>query len=64
MRGPTPAPEPRWKPIEEPSHTTNAHVRSDRLAVPGGWLYRTIVTSKPSFPGAAVSMIFVADPQA
>lgn len=54
--------EDRWEPIEEPAGNLNAVVRSDRLAVPGGWLYRTVITPRPSYPGAAVSMVFVADP--
>lgn len=51
-----------WEELETTSHTT-----TDRMKVPGGWLYRTIVTAWIVDDGfgngearaATVSMVFV-----
>lgn len=59
----------RWELIDEPrgAHANDTTVRTHRLRVPGGWLYRTVASiNVVAMNGrqAAISAdtVFVADP--
>lgn len=51
----TPAPEPKWESL---TSSTSGSEKTDRLAVPGGWIYRTRCEGM----GAGVSTVFVPYP--
>ena len=50
-----------WERIDKDDFSKN--IRTARLAVPGGWLYRVTMNSTVG-PGVAVTTTFVADPDA
>lgn len=47
----------KWKPIDS-KRIEGGHLRSDKLEVPGGWLYRSTFCSS-NHSGASVHQVFV-----